>query len=385
MKKLWLLSPFILSLLSSPVFGEEELADTNADRSEIAGCYAYKQPRWSKEKCKTCTEPLQSYRLNRDFYGWNSYAEALIWQVQEQGSFFVADPNKHSHVPSTVSTQLLGDVKSLSFDWNGGVRLGVGYTFSRDFWQLLGQYTWFSTDGHNSHSIRPPTPTTTSWLMPTFTDVEGTGLLEAESSSRFTYQMADLLVSRRFLPQDQIQLNFAIGATGGYIKEDSHITYENVGMNTAVVNRWGFGGGGLRTNFDANWHMGNGFGFFGKFSYAAILGQYGTRNRITADIPGLDGATSIAARKIAHTECNGIYLLPATQIALGFDWTRTFANCWISGMRIALAGEFNHLSHLHQIFKDLMDTTPPTFAKLYVRDVSSVYMYGIDVRLSADF
>jgi len=386
MKKLWLLSPFILSLLSSPLCGQEAETAIADNTTEVANRYSYGQPRWTKEKCRTCFEPKESYRLPREFNGWNSFAEALVWQVQEQGSFFVATPNDDSVViPAFNQTQLLGDLRSLSFDWDGGVRLGLGYTFARDFWQLMGQYTWFATTGDNSYSMRAPTATTTTWLMPTFTDIESTGLIEAESSSRFSYQMADLMLSRRFLPKDEIQLNFALGATGGYIKEDSHIFYENVGMNTAVVNHWGFGGGGLRTNFDANWHMGRGFGFFGKFSYAAILGQYGTKNRISADSPGIDGGGVTAARRIANTTCTGIYLLPATQIALGFDWTRSFGNCWISDLRIALTGEFNHLSNLHQIFKDPIDTSDVSFGKLYVRDISSVYMYGVDVRLGADF
>jgi len=388
MKKIWLLSPFILSLLSSPLCGDEGLKSNTADKNEVASNYTFSQKHrgWKEKACKTCTSPAQNYRLPVDFNGWNSYAEALIWQIQEQGSYFVASPNEHSTVDLVANqTQLLGEVNSLSFDWNGGLRLGLGYTFFRDSWQLLGQYTWFSTEGDNSFSVRFPTGTTTQWLMPTFTDIEGGGLHEAESSANFSYQMADLLLARRFLVKDQIQLNFSLGATGGYIRENSHISYENIGNNTVVVNHWGFGGGGLRTGFDANWHISRGFGFFGKFSYAAILGQYGTRNRIAADGPGALGSGLVSSPRIAHTEATGLYLMPTTQIALGFDWTRSFANCWISGVRLAVTGEFNHLSNLHQIFKDPIGSVPPTFGKLYVRDVSSVYMYGADIRLGADF
>jgi hypothetical protein len=392
MKKMWLFSPFILSLLASPLFGEDLLMGESIDKSEIAKGYiigqSQKKLRNSKDKnCTSCCSPMMDYRLPADFNGWNSFAEVLVWQVQEQGSEFVATPNAHSAIDVNVNqTQLLGDIQSLSFDWNGGLRLGLGYTFVRDSWQVLGQYTWFATSGSNTFSAAFPTSATTEWLMPTFTDIEGSGLLNASSSSHFSFQMADLLMARRFLVKDQIQLNFSLGATGGYIKENSHVTYENVGMSSYVANRWGFGGGGLRTGIDGNWHIGYGFGCFGKFSFAAILGQYGNNNRITADSPGLDGSGNLASPKIANTEYSGIFLLPTTQITLGFDWCQSYTNCWISGVRVAVAGEFNNLSNLQQVFKNPTETTSPTyFGKLYVRDVGSVYMYGANVRLGADF
>jgi hypothetical protein len=391
MKKMWWLSPFILSMLSSPLFGEDSPAKTTVNTSEIASSYVFSQHQknWrdsQDKKCTSCCDPVQNYRLPANFNGWNSFAEALAWQVQEQGSHFVATPNDDSNIDVNVNqTELLGDIQSLSFDWNGGLRVGLGYTFARDFWQLLGQYTWFATDGDNSYSVPTPGVLTKTWLMPTFTDIGGTGLIEAKSASNFSYQMYDLLMARRFLVKEEIQLNFSLGATGGYIKENSHVTYENVGMNTYVANGWGFGGGGLRTGIDGNWHIGQGFGFFGKFSFAAILGSYGTSNRISADSPGLDGGSVRASSRIANTEYSGVFLLPTTQIVLGFDWTQSYTNCWISGCRVALAGEFNNLSNLQQIFKDPMDTSARAFSKLYVREVGSVYLYGLNVRLGADF
>ncbi len=388
---MWLLSPVILSLLSSLLFGEDLSANQTVDKSQIASSYAFAQQQktWrdSQDKnCTSCCTPIQDYRLPADFNGWNSFAEVLAWQVHEQGSQFVAKPNDDAIIDVNVNqTELLGNIESLSFDWNGGLRLGFGYTFARDSWQLLGQYTWFATDGENSYSVPTPNASTTTWLMPTFTDIEGAGLTKAESSSNFSYQMYDLLMARRFLVKDEIQLNFSLGLTGGYIKENCHITYENVAMNTYIANSWGFGGGGLRTGIDGNWHIGKGFGFFGKFSFAAILGSYGNSNRISADSPGLDGSSLLASPRIANTEYSGAFLLPTTQIALGFDWSRSYTNCWISGVRVALAGEFNNLSNLQQTFKDPMDTSSNTFSKLYIREVGSVYMYGLNVRLGADF
>ncbi len=384
---MWLLSPFILSMLASPLCGEDVSAGEGMEKGELTQRPLFMQSQ-KKQPCTSCCSPALNYRLAPDFYGYNTFVEYLIWQTQEQGSHFVAKPNSSSSINTTFNkTQLLGDIKSASLGWASGVRVGFGYTFERDAFQLLGQYTWYSTSGSNSFSVSSPiSASTTTFLMPTFTDIEGAGLLNAASNTEFSYQMADLLLARRFIVKDQIQLNFSLGATGGFIKEDFHVTYENQTENTYIANDWGFGGGGLRTGIDGNWHMGYGFGFFGKFSFAAILGNYGNSNRITADAPGADGTGSTSSPIVSDTQYSGIFLLPTTQIALGFDWTRSFKNCWISAVKASVTGEFNNLSNLQQVFKDPSGVTSQTYyGKLLVRDVGSVYMYGANVRLGADF
>jgi hypothetical protein len=398
MKKMWLLSPFFLSMLSLPLCAEDLAEGDVKEKSNIAKGALFMQKKshksWGKncmpqdKDCTSCCLPEISYRLPADFNGYNTFVEALVWQVQEQASHFVATPNNDSalHLPTT-SSALHGRIQSASFDWNGGVRVGFGYTFVRDAWQALAQYTWYHTEGDNEFSEDGPiTPFTTEFLMATFTNLQGGGLLEAKNSAHFTYQMADVLMARRFLVKDRIQLNFSLGATGGYIKEKFHVTYRNASMNTYVANSWAFGGGGLRTGIDANWHIVQGFGFFGKLSFAAILGNYGSHNRITADRPGISSFAVVTAPHIADVEYSGIFLLPTTQIALGFDWYRSFTNCWVSGVKVAVAGEFNHLSNLQQVFKTTMDATAPNYpGQLYARDVGSVYMYGANVRVGADF
>jgi hypothetical protein len=79
-------------------------------------------------------------------------------------------------------------------------------------------------------------------------------------------------------------------------------------------------------------------------------------------------------------------LMPTTQIVLGFDWCRTYDRCSLSAVRISVAGEFNNLAELQQIFKVTKAPTPPSAdsAPLF-RDVSSVYMYGANVRVGVDY
>ncbi len=380
MKKMWLLSPFILSMIASPLFGDQggEIA-----RGALFGQSQKKQTCSKEKSCTSCCPSQMDYRLPSDFHGATTFAECLIWQVQQQASHFVITPNSHSAIdPLYPRTEGLGTVQSAPFDWNSGVRVGLGYTVKRDAWQALGQYTWFETDGNETYSIASPSASSTEFLMPTFYAQSTTGTRSATSNVYFSFQIGDLLATRSFLATEQIKFNFSIGATGGYIKENFHIIYSAVN-NTYVQNNWAFGGGGFRAGLDSNWHIGYGFGAFGRVSFATILGQYTNTNRITADGPIL--ASSIPSH-IASTTYQGIMLMPTTQIALGFDWCRAFTNCPISAVNVAVAAEFNNLANLQQVFKETKAPSSPISANAPMfRDLSSVYMYGANVRVGLDY
>ncbi len=195
--------------------------------------------------------------------------------------------------------------------------------------------------------------------------------------------MFDLMLSSAFLATEHIQFNYSFGTTGGYIKQDWDVTYyaaptPEVGVNTYSHNHWGFGGGGFRAGMDTNWHIGRGFGLFGKVSFAALLGQYGNHARIT-----IDGSSTLGTSQ-QNSTYKGVMLLPTSQFILGLDWCRAFANCWVSAVNVSIAGEFNHLSDLQQVFKTTY-VNRPNQDKPTTRDIGSVYMYGGTARLGVDY
>lgn len=378
MKKLWLLSPFILSMLVSPLFGDEEMS-VLMDNNEIAKCtYLGQKRNMNAER----SESEMDYRLPADFWGVDTFAEYLIWQVQEQASYFTVNDTPLRFDPNYPDTYAQGHVRSQAFDWSSGVRVGAGYSFGRDVWQVLGQYTWYTTSGQSSFGVNAPLLNT--FVMPTLTNVTVNGPVNASSNSDFSYQMADLTLASAFLATKQIQFNYSFGATGGFIKEHWNVQYHDAGgpgtgVSTYNHNDWAFGGGGLRAGLDTNWHVGRGFGFFGKVSFAAVLGQYTNHERITNDT-----SSSTAANIIANSTYQGIMLLPTSQFILGADWCRTFSDCSVSAIRISIAGELNHLSDLQQVFKTTYINTP-TQDKNTTRDVGSVYMYGGTAHFGIDY
>jgi hypothetical protein len=225
-------------------------------------------------------EPSDFFRYQEpmDFHGGSAWVDYLFWKVSQQACYFVITQNQQ--IPpadisaNIVDTEGLGRFRSARLGWNSGFRVGLGYTTKHDAWKFFGEYTYYSTDGTKKYH-RSADPNL--YLFGTFTDISNafiTGSTEAESHSKFNYNIVDLLLSRRMMMSQQVLLNFFLGFTGAFMNEDWDVSYLSPVNNTYIENDWNFNGGGLRTGLDSNWHFGKGFGLVGKASFGAVLGRY---------------------------------------------------------------------------------------------------------------
>ena len=200
-----------------------------------------------------------------DFYnplvtkGWNASLEWLYWKVAQKASTFALTPHGiHQSSPPSTIADAIGKYKSAKFNWSSGVRAGLDYTFVRDAWNFSGQYTYYSTGG-TENIFRPSDPTL--YVEPT---VRGLNLLPPSdgvdhmiSKTLFSYQVIDLLLSRRYLPGCQILLNFFAGPTLAAIHERLKVSiFYTVGVDphaTVETKRhWRHDGGGFRLGGDAH-------------------------------------------------------------------------------------------------------------------------------------
>lgn len=300
--------------------------------------------------------------------------EFLWWQVKQEASEFVAGPVTVPVALQGHSSDTLGKYHSASFDWNPGVRVDFGYTFKRDAWQLLGEYTYFQTHGRTTVTRSEDG---TSFIFAPFADVSGTGTRQAISHIDLWYNAADLLLARRFLVSEQILLKFAMGATGAWIKEDWHINYDKSPIMTVVKNDWDFKGGGIRVKLDSRWHLGKGFGFFNKISAAVLLGSYFNHNEVSSE-PPVAGFLD----PIRNTRYRNNILVPMTQFGLGLDWNKAFKKV---SFRIGAGVEVNTWFDLQEVYKDTQGVTGLANDHKDARDTSNVNLYGLNATLGFDF
>lgn len=322
------------------------------------------------------------------FNGFDLSVEWLYWTVQQKSSTYAISPNgNHQASPSVLTADALGKYKSASFDWNSGVRASLAHTFERDAWNLLAQYTYYKTSGSDS-TERPRAPTLYLESPNRAIALSNNGINRLESSTHFQYQVADFLLSRRFLPGCQILLNCFAGPTGAWITEKWSIQALDSGTDphalTKIQNSWHFKGAGMKGGLDANWHLGKGFALFNKFSVATLVGAYSNSKKTQVTATGASSAiiNALVLPDICNTTEDETWVVPTSQIEFGLNWNHRFCN-WA----IALQGAFeiNTWYDLHQYHQDGFTTSIATQDKLDYRNSSPVSLWGASAKAVFSF
>lgn len=323
------------------------------------------------------------------FNGFDLHLEWLFWKVQQKSTYVLtANQIPQPSPPSTIGDSI-GKYRSPEFDWSSGIRLGLGYTFYRDAWKLLGQYTYYETSGSDSAN-RSDNPE--FYLQPTIRSITTSpiGIDRIRSNTDFNYQVFDFLLSRRFLPGTQIIFEFFAGPTAAMITEKIKVTSSDVlsanpAVTTTSKNRWSFTSGGMRVGFDATWSIGYGWGLYNKSSFATLVGAY--ENKRETDIServtsGIIVTPNLLFPHLRRTKQEETWVVPATQLEFGLNWNRQFCN-W--GIMLQGAFEVNTWYDLHQLHQDAQNPNGPTFDHLDYRNASPVNLWGMNFRVNFSF
>ena len=112
-----------------------------------------------KQMSQVRTEnPMGTYGANTasarpdlvDGNGWFFTADVLYWHGKVGGTDYA-----YSDQDPTAQLPIKGRNKDISFDWDWGLRAGVGYRFEHDGWDLSAQYTLFDSNGSDSTVAGP--------------------------------------------------------------------------------------------------------------------------------------------------------------------------------------------------------------------------------------
>ncbi len=337
-------------------------------------------------RCDPC-DCIIDYYNPLVYNGWDLSCELLIWTVQQKASTFVLSPHGiHQPFPPSTISDSIGKYHSASFNWAPGVRASISYTFERDAWNLMGQYTYYGTSGRDTVH-RPDEPTL--YLEPTTREVSlsDRGVNEMTSHTSFSYNVFDFLLSRRFLPGCQILFDFFAGPTAALISENWKIRGTDIAgptpnAETKSRSKWQFSGGGMRAGLNANWHMGAGFGLYNQFSFATLVGSYSYNKKVRVNATPTPFIDSLLKPYVGRTTEEEIWVVPATQLEFGINWNHRFCHWAIS---IQGAFEINTWYDLHQYHQEAASFSGPTHDKLDYRNTSPVNLWGFNFSTNFSF
>lgn len=199
------------------------------------------------------------------------FVDALYWHVSETIDWAFTLETKPNFEKSKY--------KIISFGWDPGFRVGVGYNMHHDLWDTQASYTWFQarTQDHAEGSV------TSAFLAARLSLLEP--FKKGKVRFNLHYNMFDWDLGRSFLISKCIALRPFIGAKAGWINQEIHATWTtpNFGglriLYTASESvRNNFTGGGPKGGVNGKWILGNvnrhAFSLIGNFSAAYMWGRW---------------------------------------------------------------------------------------------------------------
>lgn len=261
----------------------------------------------------TETTPIDSkiYNLSarpavKDGYDFWIMGDALLWQAIEEKLTYIyagtplgTTPNDHS-------------LHTVSFDWNWGYRVGAGYDFGRDGWDLALYWTHVhsTADGskraHSNQSLFPATSSTKEILtLP---------ILKASAHLHIDLDQVDLQLGREAFVGKHLTLRPFIGMRSTWLFQEFDVHLANAlaqSQKDHFVNQfWGYG---FSCGIDMDWLFKKGFSLYANADYALLLGFFKINEK------GRQDGTVIWNVKDSFRAGRSIF-----DIAMGLKWSGLF-------------------------------------------------------------
>ncbi|NGX50921.1 MAG: hypothetical protein K1060chlam2_00773 [Chlamydiae bacterium] len=321
-----------------------------------------------------------SARAEVDGRGWYFKADLLYWHAKVGGTEYA-----YTDQDPVATLPISGRTKDIDFGWDWGFRVGLGYNFDHDGWDMNVQYTYFDSNG--SDSTRPGSNSSvvplrgssriTSNLSgnPEFTYCEG-----AKSQYDFDYQAIDLELGRAYFISGKLSFRPHWGLKSAWIDQSQLVRYTGgspfdnrlglEGNTVSVKDSCDFWGLGPRVGVDSKWHLGNGFSIFGNVAGALLYGLFDVDHKENFS-NDLDATIKLHANRHAFS--------PTVQMRLGLRYDRYIRDNK-QHIGIGLGFEANYWWRQNQMLK-----IDDSFVLKYERYSEDVSMHGITLDFKWDF
>ncbi len=198
--------------------------------------------------------------------GFFADASGLYWQAHENGLAYAV---KSRSVENLASSK----IKNPDFDWDFGFRVGIGYCFSHEEWNLLLQFTSLQTHATNDTYGEILFP---SWQIP----MDG-GPFFAEhvhTHWRLHLGIVDLMLRKCYPVSKSFSLTPQVGIRAGSIRQKYYIDYIEGSFASSgdeiVHMKNKFFGIGPNAGLQVDLSLGKGFGLFVKSLFSVLFGEF---------------------------------------------------------------------------------------------------------------
>jgi len=199
-------------------------------------------------------------------FGYFITADFLWWKLYEFQDDFVYKDKKTTGVPP-----FKGKVENVDFNWEPGFRVGAGYVFDYDGWDVSFHFTDYETHASNSkHS------SSKGFLLPIW-DFDILPLSKIHTHWEVHYFDLDLVLGRNYFVSKYLSLRPFIGLASTWInqhKRAKEVVFAFPNVVAKVKGKNNFWGIGPRLGLDSQFFLGRHFSLYGNVEGSLLWGRF---------------------------------------------------------------------------------------------------------------
>ncbi|GAB5411479.1 MAG: hypothetical protein ChlgKO_05930 [Chlamydiales bacterium] len=325
-----------------------------------------------------------SPQLVDDCYHWFFTIDALFFRMAMGGTEFAASSNQLGFRAEMPTFPLKGSEKAMSFQWDWGLRVGLGYQFEYDGWDVCAEFTYFDTNNSASLSagrrgaiIPQKGYSRILFVTPGF-DFDFSHATSAKSSLDFDFLRLDVELGRDFYVSRRLSIRPHFGPTAALFDIEQKVTYSGgeipdggLGVNSVHIrDEMELDCVGPRVGFDTDWSIGKEFSVFANAAIGILYGYY--------DIEHFEKFSANHDNRLKITTSMHRFL-PMGEVQAGLAWARYWADCNYHTV-VSVGFEAQHWWRVNQLF-NINDASTLKWQH-YSEDLM---LYGIDLRFRIDF
>lgn len=314
----------------------------------------------------------------RDFY---VHIDGLAFQAKQDGmEFAIEDTSGVNNTPTAPITY--GEVIGFSsdnsdWDYNPGMRFGLGFYLDHDAWNIDFNWTWLNiTDYKHGDATTSGAGLIPLWVLGSDTPTTTPNLFGPHSSAvwKAHYNTLDLSLGKPYHVSRYVIFNPHFGIRAGWI--DQHFSvdfggFEGGANRTIHHGENKFWGVGARAGLDTDWIVGKGWCLFANISASMMASKFEIEQNMILPGSGGDGF---------DIDYDFYQNVPNMEIALGIAWSKYFDK---NKYRIGLKAAYEFIEWWDQLNMRRFYSGTPGYANDTVSR-GNLTLNGFSLRLQID-
>ncbi len=296
---------------------------------------------------------------------WYGTIEALYWHPKVMDTAFAYSNNITSH-----DVPIKGRTKRIKFDWEWGIRVGVGRLLDHDKWDVYLSFLCYRP--HGSKGVSAQGLSTLVPLQGVITD--DANVMLAKSQFKFDYYNFDLELGRHYFISSRLSLRPFFGVKNSWIRLKQKTRYsggQDLGLNTATItNSSDFWGMGSRFGLQSRWYVNKRWFLYSNLAGAFLYGFFDVNHR---------EKHSINPQENMDIDDNDHRFSPMAEFAGGLGYGDYFNNRSVF-VTLQLGYEGQYWWRQNQMVK-VYETSPVRYESCS----EDVTMQGLTIKLRVDF